>query len=95
MSSFTTTGGNSEYFKVCWTQVLELVRQRKVFLCDGFAYVLPSDVIFGICQMFRSELSLELTVSYLFYTFNRDVSVFILFFPPYIIILYVCNFIYH
>jgi len=61
MSSFNTAGGNNEYFKVCWTHVLELVRQRKVYLCDGFAYVLQTDVISGICQMFRSELSLELT----------------------------------
>jgi len=64
MSYSTTAGGNHEYFKVCWTQVLELVRNKKVFLCDGFAYVIQSDVIFGVCQMFRSELSLELTVSY-------------------------------
>jgi len=66
MSSFTTAGGNNEYFKVRWTQVLELVRNRKVFLWDGFAYVIQTDVISGVCQMFRSELSFELTVSLYF-----------------------------
>lgn len=65
MSSFTTSGSN-EYFKVHWTHVLDLVRNRKVFLCDGFAYVIQTDVISGICQTYRSELSQELTVSFHF-----------------------------
>lgn len=64
MSSFTTTGGNNEYFKVRWTHVLDLIRNRKVFLYEGFAYVIQTDVISGICQTFRSELSQELTVSF-------------------------------
>lgn len=62
MVSFATPG-NNDYFKVRWTQVLDLVRNRKVFLCDGFAYVIQTDVISGVCQTFRSELSQELTVS--------------------------------
>ncbi|XP_025421836.1 probable DNA primase large subunit [Sipha flava] len=60
MRSFTTSGSTNEYFKVHWTQVLDLVRNRKVFLSDGFAYVVQNDVISGICQTFRSELSQEL-----------------------------------
>lgn len=64
MISFTSTTNNTnEYFKVRWTQVLDLVRNRKVFLNDGFAYVMQTDVISGICQTFRSELSQELIVS--------------------------------
>lgn len=66
MSSFTTVGSNNEYFKVHWTHVLDLVRNRKVFLYDGFAYVVQTDVISGICQTYRSELSQELTVSFYF-----------------------------
>lgn len=64
MSSFIAGGNNNDYFKVCWTQVLDLVRTRKVFVYDGFAYVVQTDVISGVCQTFRSELSQELTVSY-------------------------------
>lgn len=64
MSSFFTTGNTNEYFKVRWTQVLDLVRNRKVFICDGMAYVIQTDVITGICQTFRSELSQELIVSF-------------------------------
>lgn len=64
MGSFATAGNNNEYFKVRWTQVLDLVRNRKVYLCDGFAYVIQTDVISGICQTFRSELSQELVVSF-------------------------------
>jgi len=69
MGSFATAGNNNEYFKVRWTQVLDLVRNRKVYLCDGFAYVIQTDVISGICQTFRSELSQELVVSF-FSQFN-------------------------
>jgi DNA primase large subunit len=65
MRSFTTSGSTNEYFKVHWTQVLDLVRNRKVFLSDGFAYVVQNDVISGICQTFRSELSQELIVSFI------------------------------
>ncbi|XP_050530412.1 uncharacterized protein LOC126899486 isoform X2 [Daktulosphaira vitifoliae] len=60
MSSFTTSVSNNEYFKVRWNQVLELIRNRKVFLRNGFAYVIQTDVISGICQSYRSELSQEL-----------------------------------
>lgn len=66
MGSFATAGNNNDYFKVHWTQVLDLVRNRKVYLCDGFAYVIQTDVISGICQTFRSELSQELVVSFNF-----------------------------
>lgn len=66
MASFTTSGSTNEYFKVRWTQVLDLIRNRKVFLCDGFAYVIQTEVISGICQTFRSELSQELIVSFYF-----------------------------
>lgn len=65
MSSFVTGGSNNEYFKVRWTQVLDLVRSRKVYVSDGLAYVVQSDVISGICQTLRSELSQELIVSFL------------------------------
>lgn len=64
MGSFATAGNNNEYFKVRWTQVLDLVRNRKVYLCDGFAYVIQTDVISGVCQTFRSELSQELVVRF-------------------------------
>jgi len=69
MSSFTSVGKN-EYFKVHWTHVLDLVHNRKVFLCDGFAYVVQTDVISGVCQTFRSELSQELTVSLFLIVYN-------------------------
>lgn len=66
MSSFTTSGSNNEYFKVRWTQVLDLVRNRKVLLSDGYAYVVQTDVISGICQTYRSELAEDLIVSLVF-----------------------------
>lgn len=65
MRSFGISGTTNEYFKVHWTQVLDLVRNRKVYLSDGFAYVIQTDVISGICQTFRSELSQELMVSFI------------------------------
>lgn len=64
MSALNTSGNTNEYFKVCWLQVVDLVRNRKVFISDGFAYVIQTDVISGICQTFRSELSQELIVSF-------------------------------
>lgn len=66
MSSFTTSGSNNEYFKVRWTQVLDLVRNRKVYVFDGYAYVVQTDVISGICQTYRSELAEDLIVSFIF-----------------------------
>lgn len=68
MSAFNTSGITNEYYKVSWLQMVDLVRNRKVFISDGFAYVVQTDVISGICQTFRSELSQELIVS-IFQTF--------------------------
>lgn len=70
MSTFTATGSSNEYFKVRWSQVLDLVRNRKVFLSEGYAYVGQTDVISGVCQTFRSDLSQELTVSFCFKLFK-------------------------
>lgn len=50
----------SEYYKVFFTEVLDLVRTRKVYLQNGYAYVKFSDLISIISNHFREHLSKEL-----------------------------------
>lgn len=53
----------SYFFQVAFAEALELVRQRKVFLKDGFAYVPESDLATLVTSSFRTSLSRALTVS--------------------------------
>ncbi|KAG8223300.1 hypothetical protein J437_LFUL001174, partial [Ladona fulva] len=48
---------SNEYYKVSFQNVPELIRQRKVFLKDGFAYVAASDLVFFFTQQYRNVLT--------------------------------------
>ncbi|KAL7646441.1 UNVERIFIED_CONTAM: hypothetical protein RMT77_003354 [Armadillidium vulgare] len=52
------------FFKVPFVEALELVRNRKVFLKKGFAYVPSSDLVTLVSAVFRSKLSQALTATY-------------------------------
>lgn len=54
---------SNDYFAVKWTDVLDLVRQRKVYLQCGRAYIAAADLISVIGATFRSNLSHALGVS--------------------------------
>lgn len=52
-----------EYYCVKWTDVLDLVRTRRVFLDRGKAYISSDDLISVLGSVFRSSLSHSLGVS--------------------------------
>lgn len=51
-----------EYYKVPFTEALDLVRHRKVYLQAGYAYVPNDELVSIITAMFRSHLSLAMAV---------------------------------
>lgn len=51
-----------EYYRVPFTDALDLVRQRKVYLHAGYAYVPNDELVSIVTAMFRSHLSLAMTV---------------------------------
>lgn len=52
-----------DFYKVPFTDVLDLVRGRRVYLKSGFAYVPRNELVSIILGIFRSQLSLALTVT--------------------------------
>lgn len=52
-----------DYYKVPFTDVLNLVASRKVFLHDGFAYVPQNDLVSIISTRFREQLSKALALT--------------------------------
>uniref|UniRef100_A0A0B6Z753 DNA primase large subunit n=2 Tax=Arion vulgaris TaxID=1028688 RepID=A0A0B6Z753_9EUPU len=52
-----------EYYKVPFTEALDLVRNRKVFLQSGFAYVPQDDLVSILLSVYRTLLSQALTVT--------------------------------
>jgi len=52
-----------DFYKVPFTDVLDLVRGRRVYLRAGFAYVPRNELVSIILGIFRSQLSLALTVT--------------------------------
>ena len=53
----------TDYFKVDFEQAVELVKQRKVYLQKGSAYIPKSEILTIIVGAFRAKLSAALTVS--------------------------------
>ena len=51
---------DTEFFKVPFTDVLDLVKKRAVYIQKGFAYVGQNDLVSIIIGGFRSHLSLAL-----------------------------------
>ncbi|XP_054169244.1 DNA primase large subunit-like [Oppia nitens] len=56
----------SVIYKIRFEESLEAVRSRKVFLNNGFAYILVQDMVSVICSKFRSQLSHALALSKLY-----------------------------
>ncbi|XP_005100037.1 DNA primase large subunit [Aplysia californica] len=52
-----------EYYKVPFTEALDLVRGRKVFLRAGFAYVPRDDLVSILLSVFRVQLSHALAIT--------------------------------
>ena len=63
-SSHPSRVDSVEYYKVPFTDALDLVRQRKVYLQAGFAYIPADELVSIITASFRSHLSLAMTVSF-------------------------------
>ena len=51
-----------DYYRVHFTEVIDLVRTRRVYMKSGYAYITGSDIISVLVSLFRSHLSYELTV---------------------------------
>nr|XP_018912303.1 PREDICTED: DNA primase large subunit-like [Bemisia tabaci] len=54
---------NTDYYKVHWSEVCDLVRSRKVFLMDGFAFITSSEIISVLTSHFRSHLAHCLSIA--------------------------------
>ncbi|ESO86627.1 hypothetical protein LOTGIDRAFT_128625 [Lottia gigantea] len=50
-----------DFFKVYFTDALDLVKSRKVFLKDGYAYVVREDLISILLSVYRAKLSRALS----------------------------------
>ncbi|XP_048758836.1 DNA primase large subunit-like [Ostrea edulis] len=59
----SATADTNEYFKVPFSDVLDLVRGRKVFLSKGFAYVPKDDMISILITHYRAHLSQQLALT--------------------------------
>ncbi|XP_070556107.1 DNA primase large subunit-like [Ptychodera flava] len=58
-----TIAENTDFFKVPFTEALDLVKSRKVYLERGFAYVPRSDLVSIVLSAFRSNLSHALALT--------------------------------
>lgn len=54
---------SQNFYKVYFTEVFDLIKQRKVILKGGYAYVTINDFSSILSNIFRTHLSLSLTVS--------------------------------
>lgn len=52
-----------DFYKVPFSQVCSLVKNRRVYLKKGFAYIPSSELVVGILTTFRAQLSEALAVS--------------------------------
>ena len=55
---------STKWYKVAWTDVVDLVSKRKVFAHKGQAYVPHSDLVTILHSKFRSNLSLKLATGF-------------------------------
>lgn len=53
----------TNFYKVPFVEVFPLVKNRKVFICDGYAYIPDIELVTSILSVFRAQLSEALTVS--------------------------------
>ena len=52
-----------EFYKIPFTDALDLVRQRRVYLQAGFAYIPADELVSIVTAIFRTHISLALTVN--------------------------------
>ncbi|CAG5118444.1 unnamed protein product [Candidula unifasciata] len=52
-----------EFYKVPFTEALDLVRNRKVFLQSGYAYVPQEDLVSILLSLYRTQLSQALSIT--------------------------------
>jgi len=63
----------TKYYKVRFTEVIDLISRRNVFVKKGFAYVPHTDLIAILLSRFRSNLSHKLTIAFRALPYvNRD-----------------------
>lgn len=55
---------STHFYKVQFTEVLNLVISRRVFLSEGFAFVPQKEFVYIISQRFREHLSKSLTLTF-------------------------------
>lgn len=55
--------GGTDYYKVPFTEVLDLVKCRRVYLRRGYAYIPESDLVSIVVTVFRTHLSHALAVT--------------------------------
>lgn len=54
---------NSDFYKVRFTEVLDLLRNMSVYVCKGYAYVPTSELVSCVMSWYRSHLNAALAVS--------------------------------
>jgi DNA primase large subunit len=65
------TETNKTTYKLPFEEALDLVRLRKVYLNNGYAYILAQDMITVVANKFRSDLSQSLAVSNVLSLLNK------------------------
>lgn len=55
---------NTDFYELPFDKVVDLISDRKVYLHKGIAYVPQNDLITVFLAHFRTNLSIELNVSY-------------------------------
>ncbi|XP_059157003.1 DNA primase large subunit-like [Physella acuta] len=58
-----TNANDTEYYEVPFTEALDLVRTRKVYLAKGLAYVPRDDLVSILLSLYRMQLSQALTLT--------------------------------
>lgn len=64
-NSFGMIQTTTEYYKVPFVIVSDLVRARKVYLSKGMAFIVSEDMSSVIASIYRSSLSKSLAVSHI------------------------------
>ncbi|KAL7675370.1 hypothetical protein ACOME3_001630 [Neoechinorhynchus agilis] len=60
--SKVTTFSSTSFYKIYFTEVIDLVRSRKVFINKGFAFVPSIDMVSVIASKYRANLSKSLVI---------------------------------
>lgn len=60
----SSTVDTFDFYKVPFIEVLDLVRNRKVYLSSGFAYIPSPDLVSVLMSLFRANLSHALTLTF-------------------------------